>query len=238
MSGSESLYNKITQGLQGCRVMIACVTKKYTRADNCQQEIRLAYSLKRPIIPVVLEEVRWPLEGETGKLLMEYECIKFENMNFDDTNFETLVGKLNLYVPNVREKRSGGHIEGKDKVTERDKNMLESEVVSSENRRNAQKRTSKSLSLITDKQMKNVLVRSLAKDKDQIKNSQKAMQKSSSMFEIEKSSNLMMTSDISNTVSSKTDDDLIIKKSIPEGVTVDDMGYTVKSSRSKSCVIL
>ena len=187
---------------------------------------------------MVLEEVRWPLEGETGKLLMEYECIKFENMNFDDTNFETLVGKLNLYVPNVREKQSGGHIEGKDKVTERDKNMLESEVVSSENRRNAQKRTSNSLSLITDKQTKNVSVSSLAKDKDQIKNSQKAMQKSSSMFEIEKSSNLIVTSDGSDTVSSKTDDDLIIKKSIPEGVTVDEMGYTVKSSRSKSCVIL
>ena len=237
MSGSESLYNKITQGLQGCRVMVACVTKKYTRADNCQQEIRLAHSLKRPIIPLVLEEIRWPPEDEVGKLLVEYECIKLENMNqnnFDDSKFEKLVDKLNMYVPKQSKSDVHNDTEGKEEVEKKGKDVLKNETVSDDSKgRNIQSSTSNSVTLITDKQKKDVKVKSLAEDSKRIQSSQKTMQKSSSMFEIEKSSSGMVNSGSSNIVTSKTDDDLIIKKSIPEGVRVDEMGYTVKSSRSK-----
>ena len=242
MSGSESLYNKITQGLQGCRVMVACVTKKYTRADNCQQEIRLAHSLKRPIIPLVLEEIRWPPEDEIGKLLVEYECIKLENMkknSFDDSEFEKLEDKLNLYVPKQSKSDIHNDTDGKEGVEKKGKDVLRNDTVAHDSKgRNIQSSTSNSVTLITDKQKKTITVRSSAEGPKQIQSSQKTMQKSSSMFEIEKSSSVMVISGSSNIVTSKTDDDLIIKKSIPEGVRVDEMGYTVKSSRSKSCVIL
>ena len=244
MSGSESLYNKITQGLQGCRVMLACITKKYTRADNCQQEIRLAHSLKRPIIPLLLEEVRWPPEDDIGKLLVGYECIKLENMNgkksFEDVQFEKLADKLNLYVPNDKQKELKSDVNSdtavKEKGEQQSKDVLENETISPDSDgRNIQTATSDSVTLI-DKWAKTVKPSGEAPKR--IKSSKQTMQKSSSMFEIEKSSGVMVTNGSNKIVTSKTDDDLIVKKSIPEGVIVDEMGYTVKSSRSKSCVIL
>ena len=236
MSGSESLYNKITQGLHGCRVVLACVTKKYTRAENCQQEVRLAHSLKRPIIPLLLEEVRWPLEDEIGKILEQYESLKLEKGKgkkvFQNGQFENFIYKLNLYVPNTKlevikstEQNWDGDKPGPKQETTLNQKAPDGSVNESKSEVFEQvPGNNKNLEMV------NMSVHGE-------KHNRNAMQKSSSMFDMEKASRVMPVSS-NRPMMSKTDDDLIVKKPIPEGVIVDEMGYTVKSSRSKSCVIL
>ena len=247
MSGSESLYNKITQGLHGCRVMVACVTKKYTRAENCQQEVRLAHSLKRPIIPLLLEEVIWPLEGDIGKVLEHYDCIKLDKRQhgekkFHNDQFEKLVEKLCLHVPNTALKEKKSSLPNrkceKDKL-KKDKheseNTLKEKAFTGDSAESKMATKKVSSELISDSGRTLKVRKPPAEKHDEY--SRHAMHKSSSMFEIEKVSDVMVASSNRN-VLSKTDDDLIVKKSLPEGVIVDEMGYTVRSSRSKSCVIL
>ena len=237
MSGSESLYNKITQGLQGCRVVLACVTKKYTRAENCQQEIRLAHSLKRPIIPLLLEEVTWPPEDDIGKILNQYDCIKlYRNEDNNDSfgkfwkkQFDELVLKLRTHVPK----------EGKSTVQHGkfDNDSLEIKKAIAV-------KSSESIYMDKSKMVSGpgrtvkIDIETVKMEKlDSLEFRTNAMQKSASMFEIEKMSNMVVSAD-NKTGKSKTDDDLIVRKVLPEGVVVDEMGYTVKSSRSKSCLIL
>ena len=45
------------------QIFVACVTKKYCQADICQQEVALAACLKKKLLPVLFEDVTWPLEG-------------------------------------------------------------------------------------------------------------------------------------------------------------------------------
>ena len=237
MSGSESLYNKITQGLQGCQVVLACVTKKYTRAENCQQEVRLAHSLKRPIIPLLLEEVTWPAEDDIGKILNQYDCIKLyrkEDNNdtfgkFGKKQFDELVLKLQTHVP--KERKSLVHLGKFDNDSLEIKKAIA--VKSSESID-----VNKSKIVADPGRTVKIDIETVKTEKlDDLEFRTSALQKSASMFEIEKMSNMVVAAD-NKTGKSKTDDDLIVKKSIPEGVVVDEMGYTVKSSRSKSCVIL
>lgn len=247
MSGSESLYNKITQGLQGCRVMLACVTKNYTRADNCQQEVRLAHSLKRPIIPLLLEEIRWPPENEIGKILGIYECVNLgklkEVKSFDDFQFRKLTEKLDPHIPCKKQNsaKSDKHtVEAKEKnelgerriqtSVNKDETTMQNETSGT----SMQNQMSRTLSVKDHENKPPKPSRKSSKGKE---SSKKTLQKSSSMFEMEKSTGVTVIN-TSMVVKSKTEDDLIIKKGIPEGVLVDEMGYTVKSSRSKSCIIL
>ena len=236
MSGSESLYNKITQGLHGCRVVLACVTKKYTRAENCQQEVRLAHSLKRPIIPLLLEEVRWPLEDEIGKILKEYDSLKLEKGQgkkvFQNGQFENLIYKLNLYVPNAKLEV----IKSTDQNGDGDKPGPKQETTLNQKAPDGSVNETKSV-VLEQVQDNNKNLKMVNVSMHGEKHNRNAMQKSSSMFEIEKASRVMTVSS-NRPLVSKTDDDLIVKKPVPEGVIVDEMGYTVKSSRSKSCVIL
>ena len=47
------------------KVMICCVTKKYIcLSEICQREVTLADALRKPIIPLLLEELDWPPEGQ------------------------------------------------------------------------------------------------------------------------------------------------------------------------------
>lgn len=63
MGGGDSLYDKIDKGIRRCRVFITCVTSKYALSANCRREVSLADALKKPIIPLLLEETAWPPHG-------------------------------------------------------------------------------------------------------------------------------------------------------------------------------
>eukprot|EP00058_Branchiostoma_floridae_P010496 XP_002595984.1 hypothetical protein BRAFLDRAFT_96757 [Branchiostoma floridae] len=63
MGGGDQLYAAIDRGMRQAKVVISCVTPKYTESDNCRNEVALAHSLRKTIVPVLLENTAWPPEG-------------------------------------------------------------------------------------------------------------------------------------------------------------------------------
>ncbi|XP_066273696.1 triadin-like [Branchiostoma lanceolatum] len=63
MGGGDKLYAAIDKGMRQTKVVISCVTPKYTKSANCRNEVALAYNLKKPIVPVLLEKTSWPPKG-------------------------------------------------------------------------------------------------------------------------------------------------------------------------------
>ncbi|CAD5126968.1 unnamed protein product [Dimorphilus gyrociliatus] len=63
MGGGDSLYEKIDSGIRRSKVILNCVTRKYALSKNCKREVSLSDSLERPIIPLLLEDMKWPPKG-------------------------------------------------------------------------------------------------------------------------------------------------------------------------------
>ncbi|XP_035692165.1 uncharacterized protein LOC118426726 isoform X1 [Branchiostoma floridae] len=63
MGGGDKLHAEIDRGIRQAKVVISCVTPNYTKSDSCQNEVELAYRLKKPLVPVLLEKTAWPPEG-------------------------------------------------------------------------------------------------------------------------------------------------------------------------------
>lgn len=211
MSGTESLYNRIVQGLYGCQVVVACVTSHYHLVDVCQRDIFLAENVGRPIIPVVLGDTYWPVSGDIGSKLLKYGCIKLKvdvNGNLDMTckHLKQLEDRLSNYMK--------GKAEGDgEKLVELMPHMI------SQSEDNVEEIKEENLAQEKSSDSKHIRFRS-----------------SMSMIELQTSKSLEKNP---NKKRRKTHGDLsLAREALPDGVEVDDDGYTLKSARSKSCVII
>ena len=106
MGGGDSLYDKIDRGMRGCKAVISCVTLKYSLSANCRREISLADALKKPIIPLLLEQMKWPPDGPMSMVFTELLFINFYRdegvqTTWQGDKFDELTGKLGQYVPAV-----------------------------------------------------------------------------------------------------------------------------------------
>ena len=104
MGGGDSLYDKIDRGMRGCKAVISCVTQKYSLSANCRREVSLADALKKPVIPVLLEQMKWPPDGPMSMVFTELLYIDFSESEADQLTwtcgqFDELIGKLDKYVP-------------------------------------------------------------------------------------------------------------------------------------------
>ena len=117
MGGGDSLYDKIDRGIRGCRVVVTCVTQKYSLSANCRREVSLADALKKPMIPLLLEQMKWPPDGPMSMVFTELLFINFYRdetiqMTWKGEKFDELLGKLSEAVPSVT-----GNSEKKDQNT-------------------------------------------------------------------------------------------------------------------------
>ena len=107
MGGGDSLYDKIDKGVRGCKVVVSCVTTKYSLSANCRREVSLADALKKPIIPLLLEQMTWPPEGPMSMPFTQLLYINFCKPDIEIQNhwkvpqFDELVEKVKGYVPEV-----------------------------------------------------------------------------------------------------------------------------------------
>ena len=110
MGGGDSLYDKIDRGMRGCKAVVSCVTQKYSLSANCRREVSLADALKKPIIPLLLEDIKWPPDGPMSMVFTQLLYINFYRdealqMTWKGDQFEELRMKLGEFVPETADKR-------------------------------------------------------------------------------------------------------------------------------------
>ena len=106
MGGGDSLYDKIDRGMRGCKAVVSCITQKYSLSANCRREISLADALKKPIIPLMLEQMKWPPDGPMSMVFTELLYINFFSdekiqMVWKGEKANELIEKLKQFVPEV-----------------------------------------------------------------------------------------------------------------------------------------
>ena len=94
--------------LENCRsylfvlaqVFVCCVTEKYVQSDTCQREATLADCLKKPIIPLLFEDIPWPPKGQLSLIFARLLYIRItENGGMiHDSAFDQLMKKVQQYV--------------------------------------------------------------------------------------------------------------------------------------------
>ncbi|XP_021373485.1 uncharacterized protein LOC110463308 isoform X2 [Mizuhopecten yessoensis] len=106
MGGGDSLYEKIDRGVRGCKIVLTCVTTKYAVSANCRREVSLADSLKRPVVPLLLEKMDWPPSGPMSMVFTQLLFINFYRdekvqMTWTGDKFDELLAKITEHVPNT-----------------------------------------------------------------------------------------------------------------------------------------
>ncbi|XP_046581524.1 LOW QUALITY PROTEIN: uncharacterized protein LOC124288969 [Haliotis rubra] len=106
MGGGDSLFDKIDKGVRGAKVVLSCVTTKYSLSANCRREVSLADALKKPIVPLLLEKMTWPPSGPMSMVFTQLLYINFGKdetvqERWDGENFDELLTKLDYHVPGI-----------------------------------------------------------------------------------------------------------------------------------------
>ncbi|XP_078586515.1 uncharacterized protein LOC144868300 [Branchiostoma floridae x Branchiostoma japonicum] len=102
MGGGDALYGKIDKGIRSAKVVVSCVTPKYTLSANCRREVSLADALRKPIVPLLLQDTSWPPEGPMSMAFTELlyiDCRDERTQNdWDGTKFEELVQQVSIHA--------------------------------------------------------------------------------------------------------------------------------------------
>lgn len=94
MGGGDALFAEIDAGMRGAKVVISCVTPKYTKSENCQRELTLADCLKKPIIPLLFDNANgWPPPGQMSLIFAKllYIDMTGKQNHIPQKKFEELV---------------------------------------------------------------------------------------------------------------------------------------------------
>ena len=105
MGGGDSLYDKIDRGMRGCKVVVSCVTQKYSLSANCRREVSLADALKKPILPLLLEQIKWPPDGPMSMVFTELLyincCLDKVQALWSGEKYDELMIKLKQFIPDA-----------------------------------------------------------------------------------------------------------------------------------------
>ena len=107
MEGGDSLYDKIDRGVRGCRVVLTMISPKYALSANCRREVSLADSLKKPIIPLLLDKMDWPPPGPMSMVFTQLLYIDFTKdpsiqLSWSGDKFEECVSNILEKAPELK----------------------------------------------------------------------------------------------------------------------------------------
>ena len=82
------------------QVFVCCVTERYCQSDACQREATLAHSLKRPIIPLLFEDLSWPPKGQLALIFttLLYIRVTEERGAVPDSQYQQLMKKVEEFA--------------------------------------------------------------------------------------------------------------------------------------------
>ncbi|XP_072164377.1 uncharacterized protein [Diadema setosum] len=111
MGGVDPLYSKIEEGIRNAKVVLSCVTPKYALSANCRREVSLSDTLRKPIVPLLMEQMPWPPEGPMRMPFTQLVNIDFtkeaSQAKFDDEKFDELVLKIQEKAQPTLETKTG-----------------------------------------------------------------------------------------------------------------------------------
>lgn len=58
LRAQHHLHSQIERSIENSRVFICCITQKYCESENCGLEFHLAYTLKKPMIVLMIEDLK------------------------------------------------------------------------------------------------------------------------------------------------------------------------------------
>ena len=92
------------RNINAAKVVVCCVTNKYIHSE-VTKDLALADSLRKPILPVMLQWLSWPPEGHMHRILAPLKCIDMSNEKLFKRNLNTVVAhvKKNLGSASPRE---------------------------------------------------------------------------------------------------------------------------------------
>ncbi len=93
----ESLQLQIERNIRSATAVICCVTPKYLQCSNCIQDLTLAQSLQKPVIPVMLRFYPWPPEGAplpVRKLLAQCTPVDLSSTKLFTQNMPSLINMI------------------------------------------------------------------------------------------------------------------------------------------------
>ncbi|XP_066276158.1 uncharacterized protein [Branchiostoma lanceolatum] len=101
MGGGDALYGKIDKGIRSAKVVVSCVTPKYTLSANCRREVSLADALRKPIVPLLLQDTSWPPEGPMSMAFTELlyiDCRDERTQNeWEGAKYEELLQQVSAH---------------------------------------------------------------------------------------------------------------------------------------------
>jgi hypothetical protein len=77
LKGGTNLYDQITKGLNDTVCLIALVTKKYSKSENCKLEIEYAQSNNIPMIVLMMERIEIKDLGSVGLVINRKTRLNF-----------------------------------------------------------------------------------------------------------------------------------------------------------------
>ena len=113
MGGGDSLFEKIANGIRNAKCILACVTPKYIVSINCRREMSLADALKKPIVPLYLEETStWPPPGPMALVFTDKPYIDFRSLSppWASKEFNKVLLRLKAAVPEVQTEKPRRHL--------------------------------------------------------------------------------------------------------------------------------
>lgn len=102
IGGGDELSSEIVKGLTNAKVIISCLTPKYALSEMCRKEMSLSMDLKKPIIPLLLENMPWPPKGPMAFVFTNVLYIDCTNAStqakIEDEKFKGLIKMINKYT--------------------------------------------------------------------------------------------------------------------------------------------